>query len=87
MLEGMWDRWGSWLQRRWREALDVVALGLALLLLRGLGIGVPIAAFPWLSFLAGAGAIAFGSEGWILHLLGARPHAKASGSIASLQNP
>ena len=44
MLKGMRDRWGSWLQRHRREALDLVALGLAFLLIRRLGIGVPIAA-------------------------------------------
>jgi hypothetical protein len=44
MLRGMWDRWGSWLRRHRREALDLVALGLAFLLLRRLGIGVPMAA-------------------------------------------
>src|SRR5580658_1834228 len=44
MLKGMWDRWGAWLQRHRREALELVALGLAFLLLRRLGIGVPIAA-------------------------------------------
>jgi hypothetical protein len=41
----------------------------------------------WLSFLIGIATIAFGAVQWILHLLGDRLHAKASGSIARPLNP
>ena len=44
MLKGMWDRWVSWLQRQRREVLDLAALGLSFLLMRRLGIEVPLAA-------------------------------------------